>query len=404
MALLDWLTGNSSLKRQRDANIRSAEQMYDPSIFNPVMNEQRQRAVEGMPQGQRDIARQRTVQQLFRPQDTSLYGGNQAAAIAGTQAQSRGAQQGLAQFESNLQSQNIQTQQQARQQFAQTQSQAMQTAGQRDATIDQIEGQYEAERSRRKQGLMGGVASLVGAAVTTPFGPAGQTLAGKALGSVFRGGDDSESVSASQAPDVDSSVGVGSFVDNIGGIFNPLQNTTNPTPQQLPEPQQQTQANTQSPSQPQTPQQPQFNFVEEMLGRPQQQQSQQPGLTNPQILPDENTGFRETQGQQQPQQNEFLGDRIYGDVPDVMGNIAGPVGRGAAEVGTFPFRQAFNLADVTARGVAQGLAQPERQEIAKLQELYGDNWEQEIENLRSEFQGADLSDRYLRQLLISRSN
>src|SRR5690625_358988 len=193
MALIDILTGNRSLRRQRDATQRAIRREYDPNMLEPMATYAQTVATQGIGDGVADVARNRTLQQLFGRQDTSLYGGQAAAAIAGAQAVSARGQQAMARFEADLALQDIASRQQGAEQYAQLTSQQRQIAGARDSQLEQAQLQYESERSRRRKALGASVLSLAGTALTTPFGGPlagviGQSVAQRALGGLFGGG------------------------------------------------------------------------------------------------------------------------------------------------------------------------------------------------------------------------
>src|SRR5690625_1400477 len=202
MALIDILTGNRSLRRQRDATQRAIRREYDPNMLEPMATYAQTVATQGIGDGVADVARNRTLQQLFGRQDTSLYGGQAAAAIAGAQAVSARGQQAMAGFEADLALQDIASRQQGAEQYAQLTSQQRQIAGARDSQLEQAQLQYESERSRRRKALGASVLSLAGTALTTPFGGPlagviGQSVAQRALGGLFGGGGGTP-----QAPEV----------------------------------------------------------------------------------------------------------------------------------------------------------------------------------------------------------
>src|SRR5690625_145775 len=193
MALIDILTGNRSLRRQRDATQRAIRREYDPNMLEPMATYAQTVAIQGIGDGVADVARNRTLQQLFGRQDTSLYGGQAASAIAGAQAVSARGQQAMAGFEADLALQDIASRQQGAEQYAQLTSQQRQIAGARDSQLEQAQLQYESERSRRRKALGASVLSLAGTALTTPFGGPlagviGQSVAQRALGGLFGGG------------------------------------------------------------------------------------------------------------------------------------------------------------------------------------------------------------------------
>lgn len=125
---------------------------------------------------------------MFRPVDTSIYGGNQARAIAGQQQRSQQAREGMADFESNLTRQDLQVQRQGEQQFAETRTKQRQTEAQRDAAIEQTEMQYQAELDSRRRQLGSTVANLAGTVAGSFLGPAGAAAGGAIAGGLVGGG------------------------------------------------------------------------------------------------------------------------------------------------------------------------------------------------------------------------
>jgi len=158
-----------------------------------------------------DVARSQAVQQLFSPQQFGTFAGNQGRALAQQQQLTEGRAQQMAGFEGQLAQQDIQIRQQGRSGAAQTQAQQQQIQAQQDAAIEGAELQYQAERDRRRQQLMGTALGIGGAVLTTPFGEEGATLGGNLIQSLFGGGEDT-----SQAQEMIE--GQQQFSDMMGGI------------------------------------------------------------------------------------------------------------------------------------------------------------------------------------------
>jgi hypothetical protein len=161
MAIFDQiigsLTGESSLRRIRDRSIQAGRSAYDPTVLNPQIGVAQQQAVQGIDEGsyRRDV-----MNQLFRPVSSAVYGGNQAAAIAGASAQDMARTRALGTFESQLAQQDIQAKQAGAEKLGQLQSSQLQIQGQRDSYIDQVNAEFEAEKDSRRMELGASVAKF----------------------------------------------------------------------------------------------------------------------------------------------------------------------------------------------------------------------------------------------------
>ena len=182
------ITGRNRLRRMRDQAIEQAQAQFDPSTLAPQRQEFQRMATEGVGDAG-DVARSQAVQQLFSPQQFGTFAGNQGRALAQQQQLTQGRAQQMAGFEGQLAQQDIQMRQQGRSGAAQTQAQQQQIQAQQDAAIEGAELQYQAERDRRRQQLMGTALGIGGAILTTPFGGAGATLGGNLIQSLFGGGE-----------------------------------------------------------------------------------------------------------------------------------------------------------------------------------------------------------------------
>jgi len=204
------ITGSNRLRRMRDQAIEQAQAQFDPTTLAPQRQEFQRMATEGVGDAG-DVARSQAVQQLFSPQQFGTFAGNQGRALAQQQQLTAGRAQQMAGFEGQLAQQDIQIRQQGRSGAAQTQAQQQQIQAQQDAAIEGAELQYQAERDRRRQQLMGTALGIGGAVLTTPFGEEGATLGGNLIQSLFGGGEDT-----SQAQEM-----IGQqqqFSDMMGGI------------------------------------------------------------------------------------------------------------------------------------------------------------------------------------------
>ena len=182
------ITGSNRLRRMRDQAIEQAQAQFDPSTLAPQRQEFQRMATEGVGDAG-DVARSQAVQQLFSPQQFGTFAGNQGRALAQQQQLTQGRAQQMAGFEGQLAQQDIQMRQQGRSGAAQTQAQQQQIQAQQDAAIEGAELQYQAERDRRRQQLMGTALGIGGAVLTTPFGAEGATLGGNLIQSLFGGGE-----------------------------------------------------------------------------------------------------------------------------------------------------------------------------------------------------------------------
>lgn len=151
------LTGERSLRQTRDRSISAAQKAFDPTVFDPQLDVARQQATQGIDE---DVYRRNVLNQLFRPVDASVYGGNQAAAIAGTASVDASRAQAMGQFEGGLAMQDIAARQAGAERLGQLQSQQLQTQAQRDAYTDVIRSEYAAEVDSRRQLLGASVAKF----------------------------------------------------------------------------------------------------------------------------------------------------------------------------------------------------------------------------------------------------
>jgi hypothetical protein len=180
--IIDALTGDKGLRRIRDRATDFARRMYDPSVYNPQADQFRRQASQGI---EDDLLREDFLGQLYRQQpQLSAFGGNQAAAIAGTQLGDLGRTSAISDFERNLATQELQAMERGRQGLAGVQSQQLQVQGQRDAAIAEADMTYQAEKSSRRQALLGQAINLGAIGMTGAFAPGMAALKGSGLGAL----------------------------------------------------------------------------------------------------------------------------------------------------------------------------------------------------------------------------
>lgn len=185
MAILNFLIGDRQLRRQRDAAKQSIRELYDPSIYNPQRDIGRRRMLEGA-QPEIRAARESALSQMFAPDmDTTMYGGRSATAIASSQSMDFGRSRVLSDLEGRFALADIEARRSGEQTYADALSRQRQTAATRESQLHQADMMYEAERSARRQALGRTVLGVAGTLATTPFGPAGTTLAGVGLQQLF---------------------------------------------------------------------------------------------------------------------------------------------------------------------------------------------------------------------------
>lgn len=160
MSFLDSILGYSSINKQRKQADEYARSAYDPNIYNPQVNQARRQAIEGIADEQ---IREDVVGQIYRSeprQQMAMYGGNQAQAVAGSQRTQAQRTSQLAGAETQIGLREAQAKQMGRQQLAQAQTQARQTQAQQESALSQNKMMAEAEKQRRRDALIGGLADF----------------------------------------------------------------------------------------------------------------------------------------------------------------------------------------------------------------------------------------------------
>lgn len=178
--IVDALIGDRGLKRIRNNAMDFARRMYDPSILNPQADVFRRQASQGIND---DIIREDFLAQLNRQSpNLSAFGGNQAAAIAGSQVSDTARMGAISDFERNLSVQELEAMERGRVGLANVQTQQLQTQAQQEAAISEAEMMYEAERSSRRQALLGQAINLGAIGMTGAFKPGFDAIKGSGLG------------------------------------------------------------------------------------------------------------------------------------------------------------------------------------------------------------------------------
>src|SRR5690625_7428780 len=96
---LSFLTGERSLRRQRDSAQRGIREMYNPSQLNSQLNYTRQRASEGIGISG-ELARSQGLTRLFTSDpDKDIFGVSQTSAIPATPIQHGKARQAYSETE-----------------------------------------------------------------------------------------------------------------------------------------------------------------------------------------------------------------------------------------------------------------------------------------------------------------
>jgi hypothetical protein len=171
--MLNFLTGERSLRRQRDLATEFADEFYggQARALSPVRLQASQRAVEGMGQAAEGNIREQASQQLFRRPDMSVVGGSQAGAIGMASEQNQMALDTLANVELGIEQGNVQARMAGQEAEAQVTAEQSRLQAIQKAAVRQADMEFEAERSSRRQELFAGALGL-GAAFAPQIGAA----------------------------------------------------------------------------------------------------------------------------------------------------------------------------------------------------------------------------------------
>jgi hypothetical protein len=151
--MLNFLTGDRSLRRVRDRGRQFAQELYDPNVFAPQREMASRQATMGIDQGG---IRSGALAQLSRiDNDADIFGGS-AGRMVGMMGQQNLAQgRNITDMETRLGIADQQARLQGQQQLAEVQSRQLQTGAMRDAAMTEADMMYQAERSSRRQALAG---------------------------------------------------------------------------------------------------------------------------------------------------------------------------------------------------------------------------------------------------------
>ena len=158
MGIFDFIIGKGSIDKQRQASDASVNSQYDASIYNPALQEASYAASEGIADAP---IREKLVNSVFssnRP-GTDIYGGNQAAAIAGAGKTAMTNTKNIATAELDISMAEEQAKLTGRSRTAEIMSKMKETEATRLAMLQENRALAEAEASRRKYGV---VSSLIG--------------------------------------------------------------------------------------------------------------------------------------------------------------------------------------------------------------------------------------------------
>lgn len=321
--------------------------------MNPQVDYFREQATEGISEGRESFARTDAIQRLFRPQDTSIYGGNQARAIAGQQQRNQQAQTALSQFESNLQQADIQAQQQGQRGFAKAQTQQNRIQSRQEAAIREAELKYETELQRRRQQVGSTIAGIAGSLLTTPFGGGG-SLVSRGLSALVGGGAQAagqaavDAMSDTARSTVDTGQGAQSLDMNLPSEQDVAMNFDEGEPLDMP----QQQGGTVTPQQALEQDRETAPIDQAFVGTDQYDLRQQ--KRTDEFLEEMNFGDNEPIT---PREDKLLGEQLYDPASDFVGKYFGDVGRFGLSVGTSIPRGLLNLGDMLGREYGTALEQ-----------------------------------------------
>lgn len=192
MNIIDRIIGVKSLERQRDFGKEFAEEMYGGAArsMNSLRSLGLERATTGIGDVVKDTARTNLVNETTRPTNLSVFGGNQAAAIAGTSAQDMFAMEKIGELESGLAVADYEARMQGAELFAKTTAEQSRLEAMEKAAKKQVDMEFEAERSARRGQLF---ASAIGLGLAYS-GQIGKGVSG--LSGLFRGQSETDFMTA----------------------------------------------------------------------------------------------------------------------------------------------------------------------------------------------------------------
>lgn len=185
MAILDFLSGQNQLEKQKSLADDFVNRYYDSSVYNPQLDEARMQASEGIDD---ENIRSQGVQSIFASTQTPMTV-SQGSSLAALQQFNEARTSALAELEGNIGIAEEQAKREGRSQGANIMSQMRQTEAQRRAGLAQNRLDIEAEAQRRKGMLGSGLGKLAGiaASVIPGVGPLASAAIGTVAGGIFGG-------------------------------------------------------------------------------------------------------------------------------------------------------------------------------------------------------------------------
>ncbi len=151
--LVDSIVGVPSMRKTRDFRMEAIRSMYDPTIYNEIATRQRTRATEGISDLVEQQALRRSVDQMNRPIDYSMVGGNAARGMAMSNMQQLQGNQGYSDVTAQLAQMDETIRNQYGDAYAQTVGMQSQMMGQRRAGLANEQAVFNEERSARRRAL-----------------------------------------------------------------------------------------------------------------------------------------------------------------------------------------------------------------------------------------------------------
>jgi hypothetical protein len=189
--IIDGLTGVSSMRKTRDFRMEAVKNMYDPTVYNEIASRQRTKATEGLSTLVEQQALRRTADQMNRPVDYSMTGGNAARGMAMSNMQQIQGNRAYGEVATQLAQMDETVRNQYGDAYTETVGMQSQMMGQRRAGLANEQAMFNEERDFRRRALGANIAQTALAGIALPF-------AGQALGSAI-GGAIAKSKSASIA-------------------------------------------------------------------------------------------------------------------------------------------------------------------------------------------------------------
>lgn len=158
--IIDGLVGVPSMRRTRDFRMEAINSMYDPTIYNEIATRQRTKATEGLSNLVEQDALRRTSDQMNRPIDYSMTGGNAARAMSMANMQQIQGNKAHSEMATQLAQMDEQVRNQYGDAYTETVANQGQIAGQRRAGLASEQASFNEERSMRRMALGANVAQM----------------------------------------------------------------------------------------------------------------------------------------------------------------------------------------------------------------------------------------------------